>query len=125
MHTHRHHGVDPEQSLPAGDLDEHAAQQRTRGGTDGRRGTPQRHRAQLSLPAVGDRQQAQAAGQDGRPGRALDHPAGDHHARRSRTSAISTHDTTNSSRPSWKTRLRPKTSPSEPEVMITAAPTSE
>ncbi len=40
-------------------------------------------------------------------------------------SAISTQETTNSARPSWKTRLRPKTSPSEPEVMITAAPTSE
>ena len=40
-------------------------------------------------------------------------------------SAISTHDATNSSRPSWKTRLRPKTSPSEPDVTITAAPTSE
>ena len=40
-------------------------------------------------------------------------------------SAIITHDPTNSSRPSWKTRLRPKTSPSEPEVTITAAPTSE
>ena len=40
-------------------------------------------------------------------------------------SAIITHDTTNSSSPSWKMRLRPKTSPNEPEVMITAAPTSE
>ena len=40
-------------------------------------------------------------------------------------SAISTHDTTNSSSPSWKTRFRPKTSPSEPDVTITAAPTSE
>ena len=40
-------------------------------------------------------------------------------------SAIITHDTTKSSRPSWKIRLRPKTSPSEPDVMITAAPTRE
>ena len=40
-------------------------------------------------------------------------------------SAIITHEPTNSSRPSWKTRLRPKTSPSEPDVTITAAPTSE
>ena len=31
-------------------------------------------------PLVGDRQQAQAAGQDGRAGRALDDPSGDHHA---------------------------------------------
>ena len=40
-------------------------------------------------------------------------------------SAMSTQEATNSSRPSWKTRLRPKTSPSDPEVMITAAPTRE
>ena len=40
-------------------------------------------------------------------------------------SAISTQEATNSSSPSWKTRLRPKTSPSDPEVTITAAPTSE
>ena len=40
-------------------------------------------------------------------------------------SAISTQETTNSARPSWKTRFRPKTSPSEPEVTMTAAPTSE
>ena len=40
-------------------------------------------------------------------------------------SAISTHDTTNSSSPSWKIRFRPKTSPRDPDVMITAAPTSE
>ena len=39
--------------------------------------------------------------------------------------AMKMHDATNNSRPSWKTRLRPKTSPSEPDVMITAAPTSE
>ena len=40
-------------------------------------------------------------------------------------SAISTHEITKSARPSWKTFLRPSTSPSEPDVMITAAPTSE
>ena len=39
--------------------------------------------------------------------------------------AISTQDATNNSSPSWKIRFRPKTSPSDPEVMITAAPTSE
>ena len=38
---------------------------------------------------------------------------------------MKTHDTTKSSRPSWKIRLRPKTSPSEPDVTMTAAPTSE
>jgi hypothetical protein len=40
-------------------------------------------------------------------------------------SAIITHDATKRSSPSWKMRLRPKTSPNEPAVMITAAPTSE
>jgi len=39
--------------------------------------------------------------------------------------AMSTHDATKSSSPSWKIRLRPKTSPSDPALMITAAPTSE
>lgn len=39
--------------------------------------------------------------------------------------AIITQESTNSSSPSWKTRRRPKTSPSEPEVTITAAPTKE
>ena len=40
-------------------------------------------------------------------------------------SAIKTQETTNSARPSWKTRFRPNTSPRAPEVTITAAPTSE
>ena len=40
-------------------------------------------------------------------------------------SAISTHEAMKSSRPSWKMRFRPNTSPSEPEVTIVAAPTSE
>ncbi len=40
-------------------------------------------------------------------------------------SAIITQDATNSRSPSWKTRLRPNTSPSEPEVTMTAAPTNE
>ena len=35
--------------------------------------------------------------------------------------AISTQDATNNSSPSWKIRFRPKTSSSDPEVMITAA----
>lgn len=35
---------------------------------------------------------------------------------------MSTHDATKSSRPSWKTRFRPNTSPSEPDVTMTAAP---
>ena len=39
-------------------------------------------------------------------------------------SAISTHDATKSPRPSRKKRRRPKTSPKDPEVTITAAPTS-
>ena len=39
--------------------------------------------------------------------------------------AMSTQDATNRSSPSWKIRLRPKTSPNDPAVMITAAPTSE
>jgi hypothetical protein len=38
--------------------------------------------------------------------------------------AISTHEATNSTSPPRKTRRRPKTSPSAPEVTITAAPTS-
>ena len=40
-------------------------------------------------------------------------------------SAMRMHDTTKSTRPSWNTRLRPKTSPSEPDVTMTAAPTRE
>nr|BFE70795.1 hypothetical protein GCM10020092_040960 [Actinoplanes digitatis] len=40
-------------------------------------------------------------------------------------SAISTQDAMKSSRPYWKMRRRPKTSPSEPEVTMVAAPTSE
>src|SRR6478735_5947976 len=40
-------------------------------------------------------------------------------------SAIRTHEATNSRSPSWKIRLRPNTSPSDPEVTMTAAPTSE
>jgi hypothetical protein len=40
-------------------------------------------------------------------------------------SAISTDEATNSTRPPRNTRRRPKTSPSAPEVTITAAPTSE
>jgi hypothetical protein len=40
-------------------------------------------------------------------------------------SAISTQEATKSSRPSWKIFFRPKTSPSEPEVTITAAPIKE
>src|SRR5689334_9668173 len=33
--------------------------------------------------------------------------------------AIRMHDATKSSRPTWKTRLRPKTSPNDPDVTIT------
>src|SRR6476469_2232499 len=40
-------------------------------------------------------------------------------------SAIRMQDATNSSSPSWNTRFRPKTSPSDPEVTMTAAPTRE
>ena len=40
-------------------------------------------------------------------------------------SAIRTQDAMKSSRPSWKMRFRPNTSPSEPEVTMVAAPTSE
>ena len=40
-------------------------------------------------------------------------------------SAISTHEAMKSSRPSWKMRFLPNTSPSEPEVTMVAAPTSE
>ena len=40
-------------------------------------------------------------------------------------SAISTHETMNSASPAMKTLRRPSTSPSAPEVTITAAPTSE
>ena len=39
-------------------------------------------------------------------------------------SAMSTHDATNRTRPPVKMRRRPNTSPSAPEVTITAAPTS-
>ena len=38
---------------------------------------------------------------------------------------MKTHDTTNSSSPPRNTLLRPNTSPSEPDVTMTAAPTSE
>ena len=38
---------------------------------------------------------------------------------------MSTQDTTKSASPSWNTRRRPKTSPSDPDVTITAAPTRE
>ena len=40
-------------------------------------------------------------------------------------SAISTHEATNSTRPPRNTLRRPNTSPSAPDVTITAAPTSE
>ena len=40
-------------------------------------------------------------------------------------SAISTHEATNNRSPPWKIRFRPNTSPRDPEVTITAAPTSE
>ena len=40
-------------------------------------------------------------------------------------SPMRTQDTTNSASPSWNTRRRPKTSPSDPDVTITAAPTRE
>ena len=40
-------------------------------------------------------------------------------------SAISTQEPMKSSRPSWKMRFLPNTSPSEPDVTMVAAPTSE
>ena len=40
-------------------------------------------------------------------------------------SPMKTQETTKSASPSWNTRRRPKTSPSDPAVTITAAPTSE
>ena len=68
-------GVDPEQPLPAGEVDQHAADERPGRGPDRRGRPPQRDRAQLLRPGVGHGQQAEPAGQDGRAGRALDEPA--------------------------------------------------
>ena len=72
--------VDPEQPLPPGDAHEQAAEQWTGGGTDRGGGSPERHELQLLVTRGRHREQAQAAGQDRRAGRSLDHPAGDHHA---------------------------------------------
>ena len=38
---------------------------------------------------------------------------------------MKTHEATNSANPSWNTFRRPKTSPKDPEVTITAAPIRE
>ena len=82
MQTSGDSGVHPEQRLPVRDLDQDAAEQWPGSGTDGRGRTPERDRFQLALARVGDRQQAQAARQDRRPGGTLDDAAGDHHAPR-------------------------------------------
>src|SRR5918994_5727244 len=73
---------------------------------------------------VGAGQQARPGHQNRRPGRALDDAFGDHDPAGLRDSDEDARRD-ESIRPSWKARLRPKTSPSEPDVTITAAPTSE
>ena len=112
---HSHHGVDPEQSLPAGQT----RRGRRPPAAQRRRRPPQRHptarpRAAEPLPCSRPR-----AGSGRRPGWSHRRRPGScdrrSPCRRSSTSAMSTQDATNSSSPSWKIRLRPKTSPSEPD----------
>ena len=85
------------------------------------------HRAdRLELPGAGrgDGQQARAAGEDRRAGRAMDHAPADHAggAGRERDQRARGDE---QRKPPRNTLRRPKTSPSAPEVTITAAPTSE
>ena len=90
-----------------------------------RRRAPDRDRSHLPGTGGGDGQQAHAAGQDRRPCGALDHPPDDDAgaacatARSARTRRRTARD--RRGRPA----VGPSTSPSAPEVTITAAPTSK
>ena len=69
-------GVDPEQPLPPGRLVEESSDDRAGRGAGRRRGAPQGHGTHLPGALRRHREQAQARGQDGRAGGALDDATG-------------------------------------------------
>ena len=115
-------GIDPEQPLPAGRLDEEPADERPGRGADGRRRAPQRHRPQPVLAVGGQREEAQTARQDRRTRGALDAASQRSPPPRCSTSAIRTHEPMKRKRPPRNTLRRPNTSPRAPEVTMHAAP---
>ena len=68
-------GVDPEQALPSGRLDQHPADERAGGGPDRRCRTPQRDRPQLRSPRVATVSRLRPQATMVAPGGALDRPA--------------------------------------------------
>ena len=68
----RDRSVEPEQALPAAQLDERSADERAHGRPRRRGGAPERDRPHLSLARGGDRQEAHPAGQDRGAGSTLD-----------------------------------------------------
>ncbi len=68
----RDRSVEPEQALPAAQVDERSADERAHGCPRRRGGAPDRDRPHLSLARGGDRQEAHPAGQDRRARSTLD-----------------------------------------------------